>query len=246
MVRPAHDDLRHVVGEGRAHAGAHLDDLGLGEGRVQRIGHAEQLQRRAHRHGARVVALDHGGADHVQAVAPRHDVDRMARMQQAHRAVQVDLARCARCSRSPRTPRRSASSPRGAEAAAVDDDLVVRPRRPARRVPNATSTPARLRLVEQEAHRRARSPCAPSSRIEQAGGEAAGEIRLEPGDGRRRRRVVALGQAREAVELAAVAGGGDHQRAVRATVPGIGLAPQRRCDSRPRSRTTGAAASVSQ
>jgi hypothetical protein len=40
-----------------------------------------------------VVAFDHGGADHVNAVAARHDVKRDARMQEAHGPRKIDVAR---------------------------------------------------------------------------------------------------------------------------------------------------------
>ena len=155
----AHHDLRHVVGEGRAHAGAHLDDLGLGERRVQRIGAAEQLERRAHRDRPVIVALDHGGADHVEAVAPRHDVDRVARMQEPHRPLK-SISRVRTTTRSPRTPRRSASSPR---APRPRQSMTMSRSAPGLRpVGTEHDLDARApRLLQQEAHRLRAAPRAP-------------------------------------------------------------------------------------
>ncbi len=47
------------------------DDLGLAEGRVERVGGAQKVERRAHADRPRLLALDDGGADHVDARRPR-------------------------------------------------------------------------------------------------------------------------------------------------------------------------------
>ena len=91
-IAPADHNPRPIVGEGRPGAGALQHDLGLGEGWVERIGGREQIERRAERDGAGLLALNDGGADHIDAVAPRHDVEREARMQQPHGAREVHLA----------------------------------------------------------------------------------------------------------------------------------------------------------
>ena len=79
-------DARQVVGKGRPGVAAELDDLGLGEGRVQRVGGVQQLDHGAGGDAAPLVALDHGGADHEQVLAAGDDVEREARMEQPHRA----------------------------------------------------------------------------------------------------------------------------------------------------------------
>src|SRR5579883_841481 len=79
------DDARQVVRKSRPRIGAHLDDLGFAEGRMQRIGRAQKLDRAAGRHRPAGSALDRGGADHEMAVRARRDVERDARMQEAHR-----------------------------------------------------------------------------------------------------------------------------------------------------------------
>ena len=58
---------------------------------MQREGGVHQLERRAQRDTAARVALDRGGAEHQPPVAARHDVERVARMQQAHRTREADL-----------------------------------------------------------------------------------------------------------------------------------------------------------
>ena len=89
----AHNCARHVVGERGPDASPEIDDLRLAECRMHRVGRAQQLERGAHRDGAVVLGLDHGGADHEAAVAPRHDVDRLARVQELDGAAQRDLGR---------------------------------------------------------------------------------------------------------------------------------------------------------
>ena len=110
---------------------------------MQRVGAAQQLERRAHRDRAVILALDHGGADHVAALAPRHDVERMARVQQAHRPDQLDLARAHDHALAADAAQACELSARG-EAAAVDDGFLCaaprrssRWRRPRRRPPRA-------------------------------------------------------------------------------------------------------------
>ena len=82
---------RQVVGKSGPHPGADLQDLRLAERRVQGVGRAEQLQHRARGDARRLVALDHGRADHVMAVAARNDVDGHARMQHPHRPREADV-----------------------------------------------------------------------------------------------------------------------------------------------------------
>ena len=84
---------RHVVDKGGPDAGAHVEDLRFREGWVQRIRRAQQFERRAHRHGAVVLALDHRRTDDEAPVALRHDINRLARMQKTHRAGERDFAR---------------------------------------------------------------------------------------------------------------------------------------------------------
>ena len=71
--------------------GADLDDARLGERGMHRVGGGQELERRAHA-DAVVLAFDRGGADHETVAGARHDVERPARMDQAHRARQRDLA----------------------------------------------------------------------------------------------------------------------------------------------------------
>ena len=60
--------------------GAQLQDLGLGKARVQGIGGAEHLDRGPGGDAMLAAGLQHGGADHVDAIAARHDIQRNARM----------------------------------------------------------------------------------------------------------------------------------------------------------------------
>ena len=85
------DDARDVVGEGGTQIAAGLDDLGLAEGRMQRIGRAEKLHQPARGDAAGLLVLDHRRADHEEMIRARHDVDRMARMDEPHGARQGDL-----------------------------------------------------------------------------------------------------------------------------------------------------------
>ena len=91
-IAPADHNPRPIVGKGRPRAGALQHDLGLGEGWVERIGCGKQIERRAERDGPRLLAFNDGRADHVDAVAPGHDVEGEARMQQPHGTRQVHLA----------------------------------------------------------------------------------------------------------------------------------------------------------
>ena len=179
-----------------------------------------------------------------QAVAPRHDVERVARVQEPHRPLEVDLARAHTQPLAAHAAQAGKLAARG-EAPAVDDDIGVVRILPAKRCRATTSTPARAassrrkriasrgRHVRFARHRRGRRRSGPR-------GRAPARVQL-----RRIELVEAFGHAREALELGAVARAGDHQRALRRRCPdrSRATAPS---DSSPRSRTTGSAASVSQ
>ena len=90
---PVLTDARHVVGKGGAEVAAHLDDLGLAEGRMDRVGGADEIEQGAGADPAALLVLDHGRADHEAPVAARHDVDGIARMEQLHRPRERHVAR---------------------------------------------------------------------------------------------------------------------------------------------------------
>ncbi len=81
-------DAGEIVGEGGADAGAGFHHGRIGKGRVQRVGGVQQFHQRAGGDRACGFRLDHRRADHEEAVAARHDVDRDARMQQPNRPVE--------------------------------------------------------------------------------------------------------------------------------------------------------------
>src|SRR5690348_5659638 len=80
-----------VVRESRTQAGAEFDDARLGERRMDSVGGPQQFQRRAHA-DAGVLGLDRGGAQHKQVVLARDHIKWPARMDQADRARELDLA----------------------------------------------------------------------------------------------------------------------------------------------------------
>jgi hypothetical protein len=117
-------DLRQVVGKSRAQIGAQLDDFGLAERRVQRIGRVQKLDGGAHTDGPATLAFDHGGADHEQPVAARHDVERQARMEHAHRPRQRHVGRAHDDHLTPHAAQIGQRVARG-KSAAIDDDVGV-------------------------------------------------------------------------------------------------------------------------
>ncbi len=82
---------RQIVGKGGAHIRARLDDLRLAEGRMDRIDGAQQFEHGARGEPAALFVLDHRRADHEAAIAARHDIDGMARMQHAARAAATTM-----------------------------------------------------------------------------------------------------------------------------------------------------------
>jgi hypothetical protein len=115
-----------------------VHDARLGQRGHDAVRRREQFDRAAHRHRRAVLALDLAGADHHQVGRARHQVDAVARMQQAHRPAQVDA-------RAP-AARRSRRARRAPAAAAA------RPGR-GRRTPSRTT-----RAGSRGATRRARRP----------------------------------------------------------------------------------------
>ena len=118
------DDARHVVWERRTQIRAHFDDLRFAESRVERIGCAEELDRGTRADPARIAALDHRRADHVEPVAARHDIEGNARMQEAHASPKANIPRPQRqhfATHWTQLRERVARRP----AAAVDDRLKV-------------------------------------------------------------------------------------------------------------------------
>ena len=91
-------------------------------------------------------------------------------------------------------------------------------------MPNSTSDARAPDLIEQELHRGDRARRALPG-IEEAGGEAALQVGLQPVDAVAVEALVTFRQAGEVVDLALVARAGDDQRAVEHGA-GIGVAPQ--------------------
>ena len=86
-------DARLIVGIGGPDVSAHLEDLSLPERRMKSVGGAQKLDRRTHADRAFPGTFDHRRANHEFVVHARHDIERNARMQKAHRAGQRHLAR---------------------------------------------------------------------------------------------------------------------------------------------------------
>ena len=119
---------------------------------MQRIGGAHELDRRAHGDRALLGALDHRRADHVLAVAPRHDIEGMRGCSSRTRAREPQSRACARGS-SRRARRaipavRSARQNRGSRrrSRVSGTERARRPRRSAnrRRVAAAPRASARI------------------------------------------------------------------------------------------------------
>src|ERR1700733_5718 len=87
------NDTRHIVGKGGAHVGAHFNDLRFAKGWMQRVGGAQQFDRRTRGDRAARRAFDHRRAHHEQPVAARNDIERNARMQETDRTRERDLLR---------------------------------------------------------------------------------------------------------------------------------------------------------
>ena len=176
-------DPRLVVGISGPDVGAHLEDLGLAERRMQRVGRAQQLDRRAHADRALFRALDHRRADHELAVRPRHDIEGDARMQEAHRAGQRHLARphadhLAAHAAQVRQMAARAAKPRQSTTTPA---LALCPSGCSPSSPNRRSRAARDEALGERVHRRARIEMALVGE-EEPFAEAPGEIRLERGD----------------------------------------------------------------
>ena len=77
-----------VVGQGGAQVGFHVHDARLGQFGQHALRRRHQLDRAAQAHRRAVFALHLARADHEQVARARHDVDPVARVQQAHRALQ--------------------------------------------------------------------------------------------------------------------------------------------------------------
>jgi hypothetical protein len=71
---------------------ARLDDFRLGESRMQAIGGAKQFQHGTRGDPACLLVFNHRRPNHEAPVAARHDIGRMARMQEPHRPPKRDLA----------------------------------------------------------------------------------------------------------------------------------------------------------
>ena len=122
---------------------------------MDRIGGAEQFEHGPRRDPARLLVFDHGRADHEAPVAARHDIDRMARMQEPHRPAKARSRVSARTSISPLTPRRSGQRVLRREAAAIDRPIgIVRARRGIRAKTQRDSVKGREPRGERR-HRRA-------------------------------------------------------------------------------------------
>ena len=85
--------LRAVVGQGRAEVGFHVHDAGFGQAGQHAVRRGHEFHRAAQAHGRTVFAFDLAGTHYEQVARARHDVDAVARVQQAHRALQPH-ARC--------------------------------------------------------------------------------------------------------------------------------------------------------
>jgi hypothetical protein len=98
-----------VVRQSRAALRIQFEDAGLAEAGMHGERRAQQLERRAHADRRHVLAFHFGRADHVEIVLLRRDIQRVARMQQAHRPRQLDTGRM-HAATSPRMPRNVGST----------------------------------------------------------------------------------------------------------------------------------------
>ena len=176
---------RQIVGKGRPQVGAELEDLGLAERRMQRIGRVQQLDRRAHADAAARLALDHRRADH------EHARRRAARCRAGCADAAAAPAATATTSRE-RTPpsrraRRAGRAARRARRGRGNRRRDRRRRRPVSSTPKRIGTPRLRRGLGQRRQRAARIEMRLVGK-EQRAAEAAGEIGLERGDALAHRR----------------------------------------------------------
>ena len=211
-MRPSRsDDTRLVVGKGGAHVGAHLENFRLSKGRVQRIGRAQQFDRRANAHPPEIRALDHRRADHEHAVRARDDIERNAGMQQPHRALQRYLARAHQqhlAAHAAQFRQRIARR----ETAAIDDHD---PRwRAGGDHPRRNATRRRAVRVHRAAPPSRRADRRGLPRKEQALAETSREVGLEFADARLVDALPFPRTRREAVDVAGIARRGDDESAL--------------------------------
>lgn len=79
-------DLGNVVIKCGTHSNRIFGNAGSEECGVDCAGRAHEFERGSHGASGNAVALDHGGAYHVDVAPPGYDVDREARMKEANRA----------------------------------------------------------------------------------------------------------------------------------------------------------------
>ena len=203
-------DARLVVGIGGPHVGAHLEDLSFSERRMKSISRAQKLDRGTHGDGALLGALDHCRADHEFVVGARHDIERNARVQEAHCAGQRHLARTDAhhfAAHAAQFRKRLASRP----SAAIDDDIRLAMRFAIHA--KADLAAFRTQALGQRRQRDARVQMAFVGE-EQAFAEAPRKIRLKLRDARFVHWRMRFRSRREAVDLACVARRRDNQRAL--------------------------------
>ncbi len=204
-MRPSRSTTRgRLSGKAGRASTAEFQHLRLAEGRIERVGGGEELDRRAERDEAAVGALDLGGTQHVDAVSARHDVERVAGMEQAHRPHDVH-ARRAEERHLAADAAQVGQEVAGREAPAIDDPAGGRGLALDRHPPVGKG-------ADEGGERLAGSEMRLVGEM-QRGVETLGEGGLEGREPGAVEAPVALRPAGEAVELATVAGEGHHEGA---------------------------------